>query len=168
MAKKQRLPRSAPSRLRRAAMPHRFALAIRWPGVYVNGMKTVLRPRGFLDGLWRERAAFSLVALAVLLGNFFHPLAEARAANTASAWVICSTYGAVRDPAAPVAPGAADDCPMCIAGHGSCAVAAVADNGTSPTLPAVRASRLVAANEQPDAAAPASPSPAIRAPPAFS
>lgn len=131
-------------------------------------MRNGAKQNGYLASLWRERVAFSLVALALLLGNLLHPLAEARAANTASAWVICSTYGAVRDPAAPVTPGAADDCPVCIVGHGSCALDAVSDDDSSLALPVLRANRLVSTNAQPDAAASASPSPAIRAPPAFS
>lgn len=149
-------------------MPQRFTLAIRWLGGYVSCMKTDARPRGIMDGLWRERAAFCVLALAILLGNLIHPLAEARAANSADAWVICSSYGTVRDPAAPVTPGAADDCPMCITGHGSCSLAALADNGAVLAHETARTNRLVATDAGRSTSAPASPSPAIRAPPAFS
>ncbi len=136
--------------------------------VYVMAMTTNARSRGFLAGLWRERTAFSALALLILLGNFIHPLAEARAAGTANAWMICSSYGTVRDPSAPTVPGAADDCPMCIAGHGSCALPVLADAAAVPVpQPGVQYRPAPVAARSP-AIAPAATSPAIRAPPARS
>ncbi|WP_353646988.1 hypothetical protein [Mesorhizobium sp. WSM2240] len=62
---------------------------------------------------------FTVAATLVLLAHLFQPLAEAYAANTAKAWVICTMFGEAKSPAADGAlppPGAADDCPTCIGG----------------------------------------------------
>lgn len=74
---------------------------------------------GWFQTLRRDRALFAMAAILVLLTHLFQPLAEAHAANTAKAWVICTMFGEARSPAADGAlppPGAADDCPTCIGG----------------------------------------------------
>ena len=74
---------------------------------------------GWFAALRRDRRLFALAATLVLVAHVFQPLAEARAANTANAWIICTTFG--MQPATPDGkqlppPGAADDCPTCIGG----------------------------------------------------
>ncbi|WP_157017486.1 hypothetical protein [Mesorhizobium xinjiangense] len=74
----------------------------------------------FLARLRRDRALFALVGMIVMLAGLLQPFAEARAAGSDNAWVICTTFGVVKaDPAGDAEPlaGAADDCPLCIAGH---------------------------------------------------
>jgi hypothetical protein len=74
---------------------------------------------GWFQTLRRDRTLFAVAATLVLLTHLFQPLAEANAANTARAWVICTMFGEAKAPAANGAlppPGAADDCPTCIGG----------------------------------------------------
>jgi hypothetical protein len=74
---------------------------------------------GWFQTLRRDRTLFVMAATLVLLTHLFQPLAEANAANTAKAWVICTMFGEAKAPAADGAlppPGAADDCPTCIGG----------------------------------------------------
>jgi len=74
---------------------------------------------GWFQTLRRDRALFAVAATLVLLTHLFQPLAEANAANTAKAWVICTMFGEAKSPAADgdlPPPGAADDCPTCIGG----------------------------------------------------
>lgn len=75
--------------------------------------------QGWFAALRRDRALFAVAAALVLLTHLFQPLAEANAANTAKAWVICTMFGEAKAPAVDgaVPPlGAADDCPTCIGG----------------------------------------------------
>jgi hypothetical protein len=74
---------------------------------------------GWFQTLRRDRALFAVAATLVFFAHLFQPQAEANAAATAKAWVICTMFGEAKDPAADGAlplPGAADDCPTCIAG----------------------------------------------------
>lgn len=74
---------------------------------------------GWFQTLRRDRALFTVAATLVLFAHLFQPLAEATAANTAKAWIICTMFGEAKSPAADGAlppPGAADDCPTCIGG----------------------------------------------------
>ena len=74
---------------------------------------------GWFDALRRDRTLFAVAATLVLLTHLFQPLAEANAANTAKAWVICTMFGDAKAPADDgdlPPPGAADDCPTCIGG----------------------------------------------------
>lgn len=75
---------------------------------------------GWFQTLRRDRALFTVAATLVLFAHLFQPLAEATAANTAKAWIICTMFGEAKSPAAdgalPPPPGAADDCPTCIGG----------------------------------------------------
>jgi hypothetical protein len=69
--------------------------------------------------LRRDRTLFAVAATLVLLTHLFQPLAEANAANTAKAWVICTMFGEAKAPGAGDAlppPSADDDCPTCIGG----------------------------------------------------
>ncbi len=83
-------------------------------------MSSSKRRSCFLAKLRRDRYLFALLGVIVMLAGLMQPLAEARAASTPNAWVICTTFGAAKaDPASDAEPlaGAADDCPLCIAGH---------------------------------------------------
>jgi hypothetical protein len=74
---------------------------------------------GWFQTLRHDRTLFAVAATLVLLTHLFQPLAEANAANTAKAWVICTMFGEAKSPAGDDAlppPGAADDCPTCIGG----------------------------------------------------
>ncbi|RJG42895.1 hypothetical protein [Mesorhizobium sp. DCY119] len=74
---------------------------------------------GWFAALRRDRRLFALAATLVLVAHVFQPLAEARAANTANAWIICTTFGmqtATPDGKQLPPIGAADDCPTCIGG----------------------------------------------------
>src|SRR5918995_7374308 len=71
---------------------------------------------GWFHTLRRDRALFAVAATLVLLAHLFQPLAEAKAANTAKACVICTMFGEAKSPADDSVPGAADDCPTCIGG----------------------------------------------------
>jgi hypothetical protein len=73
---------------------------------------------GWFQTLRRDRALFAVAATLVLFAHLFQPLAEANAANTAKAWVICTMFGEAKSPAddSVLVPGAADDCPTCIGG----------------------------------------------------
>src|SRR5690606_38563924 len=69
--------------------------------------------------LRRDRLLFGVAATLVLLAHLFQPLAEARAANTDFAWVICTVFGAQTtstDGKSLPPIGASDDCPTCIGG----------------------------------------------------
>lgn len=68
------------------------------------------RSRPSLSRLARDRAAFALLAILLLMLTALHPLAEAKAAGNPAAGVICSAFGVAGEP---VTPGAADDCPAC-------------------------------------------------------
>jgi hypothetical protein len=127
---------------------------------------------GWFEALRRDRALFAVAATLVLLTHLFQPLAEANAANTAKAWVICSMFGEASSLAADGAfplPGAADDCPTCIGGP--CAgmdAPPKLSAGSEPAFaaPAAYAGRLahVAEMENPPGRL-NEPPPAIRAPP---
>ncbi|CAG0979409.1 MAG: hypothetical protein F9K19_16615 [Rhizobiaceae bacterium] len=74
---------------------------------------------GWLAALRRDRFLFAVTGALILIASYLQPLAEANAAGTGHAWIICTEFGAVRsgpaDPAGGVLPGA-DDCPKCVAG----------------------------------------------------
>lgn len=75
------------------------------------------RQSGWFAALRRDRLLFVVTASLVLLAHVFQPLAEARAAGTANAWVICTMFGMKAAPDGKLPPiGAADDCPTCIGG----------------------------------------------------
>lgn len=71
-----------------------------------------------MAALRRDRILFAVTGALIVIASYFQPLAEANAAGTAHAWIVCTEFGAAR--AGPDAPGgalpAADDCPKCIAG----------------------------------------------------
>ena len=87
---------------------------------------------GWFATLRRDRVLFAIAGTLVLLTHVFQPWAEARAANTANAWVICTTFGMqMGTPDGKKLPpaGAADDCPQCIGACGGMAVQAKAAEG---------------------------------------
>lgn len=115
---------------------------------------------------------FAVAGTLVLLLHVFQPWAEARAANTANAWIICTTFGMERgSPSGKHVPpaGAADDCPHCV---GACASLAAAKQKL-PTIvdmafPAPAAFRQVLVSifkQEIPAGRLNEPPPAIRAPP---
>lgn len=128
--------------------------------------------RGWFQTLRRDRALFAVAATLVLLTHLFQPLAEANAANTAKAWVICTIFGEAKAPAANgdlPPPGAADDCPTCIGGP---CVGMVAPPkllaGSEPAFaaPAAYAGRFTHSTETENPPGRLNePPPAIRAPP---
>lgn len=72
------------------------------------------RRNGLMIELRREIALFVRVCLLILAVPLVHPLAEARAQEHGSAFIICTEFGATRaaiaaDDDRPI--GAADDCP---------------------------------------------------------
>ena len=82
-------------------------------------MKAMSRqPRTFLASLRRDGLAFAILAAVVILIVHAKPLAEAKAAGSPFAGMICSSFGAVQpDPGqTPETPPGADDCPFCLAG----------------------------------------------------
>lgn len=80
---------------------------------------------GFFLGIDRDRPLMAVLGLLLLLVPVFHPLAEAFAAGKPYASVICTTFGARRslDQSGNSQPGAADDCPCCIACSTHCGAA---------------------------------------------
>ena len=75
---------------------------------------------GWFDALRRDRTLFAVAATLVLLTHLFQPLAEANAANTAKAWVICTMFGETKASGAGDALppfGAADEHPGPAAGQ---------------------------------------------------
>lgn len=76
--------------------------------------------RSWFDALRRDGLLFALVATILLVGGLLQPLAEARAAETAKAWIVCTIFGAEKPADAsgtPLDAAGSDDCPLCIAGH---------------------------------------------------
>lgn len=67
----------------------------------------------------RDRVLFAVTGALILVASYLQPLAEASAAGTGHAWIICTEFGAVRSGPAEagggVLPGA-DDCPKCVTG----------------------------------------------------
>ncbi|MCB1384011.1 MAG: DUF2946 family protein [Notoacmeibacter sp.] len=92
-----------------------------------------------MDRLRRDGPAFAILAAFAILTAFLQPLAEARAAGTPYAGVICSTYGTQKagPDGTPTAPAAADDCPFCLAMSGGFALLV-------PAEPLVRVPRRIA------------------------
>ena len=74
---------------------------------------------GWLAALRRDRLLFAVTGALILFASYLQPLAEANAAGTAHAWIICTEFGAARsgptEPGSGTLPGA-DDCPKCVAG----------------------------------------------------
>lgn len=135
-------------------------------------MRRSQRASGWFAALRRDRLLFAVAATLVLLTHLFQPLAEAKAANTANAWVICTIFGmqAAAPDSKDIPPiGAPDDCPTCIGGP--CAGMAVplrlvpAFEAAFPAPVANREStlELVETTIPPDRLN--EPPPAIRAPP---
>lgn len=126
---------------------------------------------GWFQTLRRDRALFAVAATLVLFTHLFQPLAEAKAADTAKAWVICTMFGEVKAPAAEgtLPPGAADDCPTCIGGPCAGMVAPpklLAASEPAFAAPAVYAGRFTQWIETKNPPGRFNePPPAIRAPP---
>ena len=127
--------------------------------------------KGWFAALRRDRVLFALAGTLVLLVHVFQPLAEARAANTANAWIICTAFGMeTGSPSGKNVPpaGTADDCPQCI---GACA--GIAAKQKLPVVaemafPAAVAFRRAAVSVSSADIPPGrlnEPPPAIRAPP---
>ncbi|MAW89280.1 MAG: hypothetical protein CMJ42_22400 [Phyllobacteriaceae bacterium] len=76
------------------------------------------QPRTFLASLRRDGLAFAILAAVVVLVVHAKPLAEAKAAGSPFAGVICSSFGVVQPGSGqlPGTPPGADDCPFCLAG----------------------------------------------------
>lgn len=73
--------------------------------------------RGWFETLRRDRKPFALLGAILMLVGLLQPLAEARAAETGKAWIVCTVFGAVKpgDSSGPPLPAAAaDDCPICL------------------------------------------------------
>jgi len=90
---------------------------------------------GWFHTLRRDHALFAVAATLVLFAHLFQPLAEANAANTAKAWVICTMFGEAKSPAADDAlppPGAADAPPKLSAGSEPAFAAPAAYAGQFP------------------------------------
>lgn len=108
----------------------------------------------------------------MLLTHLFQPLAEARAADTENAWVICTMFGmqpSYPDGKSMPPAGAPDDCPTCIGGPCAGMAAplrlATASEAAFPAPVANRGStpEFVETTIPPDRLN--EPPPAIRAPP---
>lgn len=125
--------------------------------------------------LRRDGRLFAVVGALILLAKVLQPLAEAHAASTGKAWVICTVFGTAKPADAdgtPLPAAAADDCPICLAG------APQLDNAPPPSdflstdwaFPEPAQTALV---RWPDPEpvllrpGPAEPPPGIRAPPSF-
>lgn len=75
------------------------------------------QPRTFLGSLRRDGLAFAILSALVILAVHAKPLAEAKAAGSPFAGVICSSFGVLQpDPGQPPGTPGADDCPFCLAG----------------------------------------------------
>jgi hypothetical protein len=77
---------------------------------------------GWMAALRRDRLLFAIAGSLILLTHVLQPWAEARAANTANGWIICTAFGmAMGEPNGKNLPpaGAADDCPQCIGASAS-------------------------------------------------
>lgn len=137
---------------------------------YTSSMGRSHKPVHLFAALRRDRRLFALVASLVLLTHLFQPLAEANAASTAKAWVICSMLGMASPDGDRLPPaGNADQCPTCIGGP--CAGMAAlprAEASSEAAFPAPAANRgevfaPVETKVPPDRLN--EPPPAIRAPP---
>ncbi|MGB3390872.1 MAG: hypothetical protein WBA88_23150 [Pseudaminobacter sp.] len=135
-------------------------------------MRRSQRATGWFAALRRDRLLFAVAATLVLLTHLFQPLAEAKAADTENAWVICTMFGmqtAAPDSKAMPPVGAPDDCPTCIGGPCAGMAAplrlATAFEAAFPAPVANRGStpELVETTIPPDRLN--EPPPAIRAPP---
>lgn len=82
-------------------------------------MRTRKHRFGWLAALRRDRLLFAVTGALILFASYLQPLAEANAAGTSHAWIICTEFGAARsgpmEPGSATLPGA-DDCPKCVAG----------------------------------------------------
>jgi hypothetical protein len=129
------------------------------------------RAWGWFAALRRDRALFALAGTLILLAHVFQPWVEARAANTANAWVICTAFGmAIASPDDKDLPpaGSADDCPQCTGACGGFATKQKMPTVTDIAFPAPVAFRhavaSVSAEDIPSSRL-NEPPPAIRAPP---
>ncbi|GLS31856.1 hypothetical protein SAMN04488498_102460 [Mesorhizobium albiziae] len=125
---------------------------------------------GWFAALRRDRVLFAIAGTLVLLSHIFQPWAEARAANTANAWVICTTFGMqMGSPDGKKLPpaGAADDCPQCIGACGGIAAKQRLPAVAYMAFPAPVAFRhaVVSFHEDIPSGRLNEPPPAIRAPP---
>lgn len=103
--------------------------------------------------LRRDGRLFAAVAAILLFAGTLQPLAEARAAETGKAWVICTIFGAAKPADAsgdPLDAAGADDCPQCIAGHHCGAPTPPAGTGAASPEP-VRPDRVAIAAFHADA-----------------
>jgi hypothetical protein len=125
------------------------------------------RRHGWLDGRRREAPLFALIGALLLVADLLQPWADARAAETARAWVICTAFGMEMPlPDGGGTPPGADDCPQCLTG--ACSVTAAPPRSESVGLafprPPGDGERLW--HEDVFTTRPAGdPPPAIRAPP---
>jgi hypothetical protein len=126
---------------------------------------------GWFAALRRDRLLFAIVGTLVLLSHIFQPWAEARAANTANAWVICTAFGMeMGSPSGKGLPpaGAADDCPQCIGACGGIAAKPKIMAASEIAFPAPAAFRHALTAVHTEDLPPGrlnEPPPAIRAPP---
>jgi hypothetical protein len=138
-----------------------------------TGMRAARHTLGWFETLRRDRHLFVLLGAILMLVGMLQPLAEARAAETGKAWIICTVFGATKpgDPSGPPLPAAAaDDCPIClVAQHhdGKVVRPAVLLPG-GPVFPmpeALARSWRPPLQEPVPASRPGDPPPAIRGPP---
>jgi hypothetical protein len=126
---------------------------------------------GWIAALRRDRVLFAIAGSLILFTHVLQPWAEARAANTANAWVICTAFGmAMGEPDGKNLPpaGAADDCPQCIGAGGGIAAkqkVLVATDFAFPAAAAIRRARADFTGRKVPAGRLNEPPPAIRAPP---
>ncbi len=126
---------------------------------------------GWIAALRRDRVLFAIAGMLILFTHVLQPWAEARAANTANAWIICTAFGmAMGEPDGKNLPpaGAADDCPQCIGGGGSIVAKQKMLVATDFAFPAAVAFRHAIADltrRKVPAGRLNEPPPAIRAPP---
>lgn len=82
-------------------------------------MMTARGTRSWFSALRHDGGLFAFVGALLLFANVLQPLAEAHAASTGKAWVICTVFGTAKPVDAdgtPLPAAAADDCPICLAG----------------------------------------------------
>jgi hypothetical protein len=135
-------------------------------------MRRPQRSSGWFAALRRDRLLFAVAAAFLLLTHLFQPVAAARAANTANAWVICTIFGmqaASTDGTSTPPIGVPDECLACIGGpYASMAVPLRLATSFEAAFPAPMANResvpgRVETTIPPDRLN--EPPPAIRAPP---
>ena len=137
-------------------------------------MRRSQRASGWFAALRRDRLLFAVAATLLLLTHLFQPLAEARAADTKNAWVICTIFGMQTvspDENSTFPAGTQEHCPTCIGGPCAGIAAplrfASAFEAAFPPPEAIREPMRVLGETTLPPAWLNEPPPAIRAPPAI-